>query len=56
MKKDVLKKSLKLRLNRETLLALEEPQLLAAFGGSFYGHTTNGYRNCFEPASYCNVC
>jgi hypothetical protein len=34
MKKDVLKKSLKLQLHRETLRTLEEPQLLGAVGGS----------------------
>ena len=40
MKKNVLKKSLKFQLHRETLRALEEPQLLAAVvGGSPTGIT-----------------
>jgi len=53
MKKNVLKKSLKLQVSRETLRFLEEPRLEAAHGGSLNGHTTNGLRACFEPASYC---
>jgi len=52
MKKDVLKKGLRLQLHRETLHALEDAQLPAVAGGS----VTTCVPTCIPCTTYTKYC
>jgi hypothetical protein len=53
MKKDALKKNLKLQLHRETLRALEDPQLLGVAAGATVGSCPYTCKPCTTYTMYC---